>query len=68
LIEFFYPRGETNLSEEEILAVKKDPFYDLALYKLVPTQWVLLGYFLVSMNQEMGLIERIGRISSMGIM
>ncbi|MEQ8903992.1 alkane 1-monooxygenase [Ekhidna sp.] len=69
LLELAYKPDPNNLSSEEEEKRKKDPVYDWQLYIMVPAQFILLGAFLLSM-QEVGLtlVDKIGRISAMGLM
>ena len=69
LLELVVKPNPGNLSEAEEAIRKKDPIYDWQLYIMLPAQFMLLFVFLGSM-QEVGLtlIDKIGRISSMGIL
>ena len=46
LIELFTNGSTENLTEAEEEMAKKDPFFDLLLYTMVPIQFFLMGYFL----------------------
>lgn len=69
LLELAYKPNPNNLSSEEEERRKKDPIYDWQLYIMVPIQFILLTAFLFSM-QEAGLtvVDKLGRISAMGLM
>ena len=68
LFELVFPAVTSNLSSEDVERYKNDIFYDLVLYILVPIQWIFIVFFLMNMREDMGLIDRVGRISSLGIM
>ncbi len=69
LVELFATPDDTNLSEAQDTLIKKDSFYDLLLYFIVPIQFGLLFLFLYSMQQDaLQLYEKIGRTGSMGIL
>ena len=68
MVELLAKPWNGNPSDEALDALEKDPFFNAVLYLMVPIQWVFVGWFLWLMTQEMTLIERLGRISSMGVM
>jgi alkane 1-monooxygenase len=67
-LELFIPQQRTNLSKAEELVMREDRFYDWILYFFVLLLFPTLWLFLSSM-QEAGLsvVDRIGRIGSMGM-
>ncbi|WP_420315934.1 alkane 1-monooxygenase [Ekhidna sp.] len=69
LLELAFKPDPSNLSEDQEKSIKNDPVYDWQLYIMVPIQFFLLGVFLFSM-QETGLtlVDKIGRISGMGLL
>lgn len=69
LLELFLRPDNTNLelAEEEI--AKADPTYDIILYLIVGLQWFALLHFLNSMrDSSLGVIDKIGRIGTMGLL
>ncbi len=69
LVELFLKPKDRNLqtSEEEI--AKKDKTYDYILYLIVLLQLPTLYYFLYSMQDDsMSIMDKIGRIGSMGLL
>ncbi len=52
LLELLMRPSTQNLSPEEEEAAKKNPVYDYILYSLLPIQYILLGLFLVRVQQE----------------
>lgn len=69
LLEMFIRPNTVNVSEAEEAIRKKDPIYDWQLYIMLPAQFILLFIFLQSMQEPaLTLIDKIGRISSMGIL
>ncbi len=67
-IELFSKGSTQNLTEAEEEIAKKDMKYDLLIYSLVPIQYGILLYFLMSMTQEnLPLSVRIGMILAMGM-
>jgi len=69
LLELVIKPSTANLSEAEEAIRKKDPVYDWQLYIMLPAQFILLFVFLQSIQApELLLIDKIGRISSMGIL
>ncbi|WP_436515780.1 alkane 1-monooxygenase [Ekhidna sp. To15] len=69
LLELAFKPNPENLATETEEERKKDRIFDWQLYIMVPIQFVLLGTFLISM-QEVGLtlVDKIGRITAMGLM
>jgi len=69
ILELTYAPNPRNLTAEKEELRKDDPIYDWQLYIMVPIQIGLLIMFLFSM-QETGLtlVDKIGRISAMGLM
>lgn len=68
LLEFFTPTDNANLSKAEEEVAKKDRFYDLLLYLVLPAHYGLLVLFLFTVN-EPGLTQWdiVGRVLAMGI-
>lgn len=68
LLELLFKPDPNNLSEAEEKSRLDDIIYDLQIYLMVPVQLFILVYFLFSM-QEAGLllVDKIGRITSMGL-
>ncbi|MEP1032042.1 alkane 1-monooxygenase [Ekhidna sp.] len=69
LLELAFKPNPENLTSAREEIRKKDRIFDWQLYIMVPIQFVLLATFLISM-QEIGLtlLDKIGRISAMGLM
>jgi alkane 1-monooxygenase len=68
LIELFLKLNADNLSEAEEELVKKDKFYDVVLYLVVPLQYASLALFLYSMKHDvMTVYDIVGRIFVMGL-
>lgn len=69
LLELAFKPNPENLSKEQEAQRKKDPIYDWQLYIMVPIQFVLLYFFLVSMSEVgLTLVDKIGRVSGMGLL
>uniref|UniRef100_UPI0032EF0A31 alkane 1-monooxygenase n=1 Tax=Ekhidna sp. TaxID=2608089 RepID=UPI0032EF0A31 len=69
LLELAYTPDARNLTPEKEELRKDDPIYDWQLYIMVPIQFFLLGVFLFSMTEtNLTLVDKIGRISGMGLM
>ena len=69
LLELTYTPDPRNLTEEKEVLRKDDPIYDWQLYIMVPIQLGLLILFLFSMQESgLTLVDKIGRISAMGLM
>ncbi len=69
VLELLIKPDRTNLdgTEEELL--KEDRTYDYMLYIIVPLQFAFLYLFLESFNDKsLTIVDKIGRISSMGLM
>ncbi|MFT5640162.1 MAG: alkane 1-monooxygenase [Cyclobacteriaceae bacterium] len=68
-LELLFRPDPENLSDPEAVSRKNDWFYDLLVYSVVPIQCYFLLLFFESM-QEIGLttVDKIGRVSSMGLM
>ncbi|MBU6159163.1 MAG: alkane 1-monooxygenase [Bacteroidetes bacterium] len=69
LLELWMRPDEKNFSAAEEEIAKKDTKYDLILYAIVPLQYFFLFLFLISFSQpEIGTLEIVGRIVSMGLL
>jgi len=69
LLELAYKPDPSNLSPDQEEERKKDPIYDWQLYIMVPIQYGLLIMFLFSMQEAgLSLVDKIGRISAMGLL
>ncbi len=69
LLELAYKPNAENHSPESEKERAKDPIFDWQLYIMVPIQFALLATFLISMQESgLTLVDKIGRISAMGLM
>lgn len=68
LLELVFPASKTNLNSVELEVVKKDRLYDVLLYLVVPIQWAMLVFFLISIQEELSTADLTGRILAMGIL
>lgn len=69
ILELFFDPVATNLEGKEKEEVKNSKAYDFLLYMVLPIQYGFLVLFLLHMqHNDLSLIERIGMISSMGLM
>lgn len=69
LLELVITPNTENLSKAEEAIRKEDPVYDWQLYIMLPAQFLLLFLFLQSMQEpSLMLVDKVGRISSMGIL
>jgi alkane 1-monooxygenase len=67
-MELFMSASTENLTKVEEEVAKADRTYDLILYSLVPIQYGLLLYFLISITKsEPAVFETIGMVLSFGI-
>lgn len=66
-LELFTTSSTLNLSKQEEEQIENEPVYDWLLYGLVPTQFAVLIYFLVRMQNELSLTEWVGNITAMGL-
>ncbi len=67
VLELFFKPNESNSSEEKQERLKKDPYFKLLLYSILPIQVGLLITFLINFNAELSIIDLVGRISALGI-
>lgn len=68
-MELLFKPNEDNLTENEEALREKDWFYDLLIYLVVPIQFFFVWMFLNVIGEEgLTLVDRIGRITSMGLM
>ncbi len=67
-LELVFKPDSKNLSEVESKNVKKDPYFNFVLYAVVPIQIGFVIFFLISIQEELSIIETIGRISSLGVL
>src|SRR6185436_12869112 len=69
LCELFIPANESNLSEAEEELAKKNKWYDLLLYLVVPCQYLALGLFLYNISfQQQPWIDMAGKTLVMGLL
>lgn len=69
LLEFFIKPDDSNLDEVEEEMVRKDGFYDLMLYLMVPVLYGILYLFLVQVSsQQLPVSDLIGHTLTMGIL
>jgi alkane 1-monooxygenase len=69
LLELAFKPDPSNLEKTEEKLRKEDPIYDWQLYIMVPVQLFLLATFLDTMQESgLALVDKIGRISGMGLM
>jgi alkane 1-monooxygenase len=68
LVELFFKPNSKNLSEEEKLIAKKDPYFNWVLYAVVPIQIGFVILFLNVIQEELSTFDLIGRISSLGVL
>jgi alkane 1-monooxygenase len=69
LIELLIRPDVSNLSAAEEEMAKADKTYDYILYLILPLQYVLLLTFLFSLQQDdLGTVDKAGRIISMGLL
>lgn len=67
-VELFTKGSTANLSAAEEEVARKDRFYDLLLYALVPMQYALLILFLMQLDQRReSMVETLGIVLSMGM-
>ena len=67
-VELFTTGSTENLSEEEEEMVKADKIYDELLYSLVPIQYGIMIYFLMTIhNETLPLYVKIGMTSAFGM-
>ena len=68
LLELFFKPDPKNLTKAELELVREDKVYDWMLYLLVPVQYALVFFFLMSIGQE-GLLwwEKLGFVWATGI-
>ena len=58
-----------NYSEEEIVCMERDFWYDLLLYVLVPLEYIFLFMFLFHItHHQLSTLEYIGNVAAMGIL
>jgi len=68
LLELFFKSDSSNFDKETAKFEKENKLYNWILFLAVPIQIGMLVFFLFSMHENLTTIEKIGRISSMGIM
>jgi alkane 1-monooxygenase len=67
-VELFISPDASNVDKNEEASRLDNILYDIQIYLMVPVQLFTLAYFLVSMQgPELVLIDKIGRITSMGL-
>jgi alkane 1-monooxygenase len=67
-LELFTRSSTKNLTEIEEEMVKKDKFYDILLFSLLPIQYALLGYFLYTVSDTtLPMYVKIGLTTAYGM-
>ncbi len=67
-LELFTTGSTENLSAVEEAMVKEDRIYDFLLYSLVPIQYGIMGYFLLTIgNENLPLSVKIGMTTAFGM-
>lgn len=67
--ELFLPANEENLSDEDEIAAKNNPMYDLVLYVAFALHLICLFYFLNQVaSTDISTQDRIGRILTAGLL
>jgi alkane 1-monooxygenase len=67
LLELFIKPDNSNLTQQEENAASQNHVYDWLLYLIVPLQYTALFLFLFSMQEQLTIPDRIGRIMVMGL-
>lgn len=67
LTELFFKPNHKNLTEHQLEIAKKDWFYSLILYAMVPINFSLLFLFLNTINANIPIIDLTGKVLSMGL-
>lgn len=67
VIELFFKPNHHNLTEIEVETAKKDSYYSILLFLIVPIQIALLLLFFNTIQENLSVTDRIGRLLSMGI-
>jgi len=68
LLELFFKPNSKNLSVEEKQKVKKDSFFNIILYTIIPLQIGFVIFFLFTIQEPLSTFEFIGRVSSLGVL
>lgn len=68
ILELFFKADNGNFDKETAKFEKEHPLYNWILFAAVPIQIGMLVFFLYTMQESLTIAEKIGRISSMGIM
>jgi alkane 1-monooxygenase len=68
LVEFIFTGTDENFTPEEEAVEKKDIYYDLVIYTMLPLQYIILGFYLWTItSQSLVWYEFIGLTTAMGI-
>ena len=68
LLELFFKPDASNFDKETAQFEKENKLYNWILYTAIPVQVGMLIFFFFAMQEPLTITERVGRISSMGIM
>ena len=68
VLELFIKPDAKNLNEVEEQLAKTNKIYDLIIWLTVPLQFTSLYLFLLSIQGEISIVDKIGRIVSMGLL
>ena len=67
VLELFFKPSSKNITDAEEEMSKNDISYDIILYMFIPVIYLLIWEFLVSMKEPISIVDKIGRISSLGL-
>ncbi|MFM7233435.1 MAG: alkane 1-monooxygenase [Flavobacteriales bacterium] len=68
LVDQWVGPSRKNLSAAEISSAKENRWYDVIIYLALPVQLMMLGWFLVVVQQPMPTADLVGKITAMGMM
>ena len=68
LLELIITPNSISREESEAILAKKDKFYDVLLFILLPIQWSFVFYFFIHISTITDISNLIGQITSLGFM
>jgi len=67
IVELFFRPNNYNLSPDEEIEALSSKYYDILLYAFVPLQYLILGYFLYTIDQTIEPNILMGKVLCMGL-
>lgn len=67
ILDYLIPMDESNIDKTEESKIKRDKWFDIALYLILPAHFFVLYLFLILPFHELTVVELIGAIAAAGL-